>query len=72
MLNDEVLEAVSQGRFHVYAMDSVEQGLEILTGVPAGQADNRGEYPEHSIFGRVQARLDAYGKAQLKNAEADA
>lgn len=71
MLNDEVLEAVSQGRFHVYAMDTVEQGLEILTGVAAGEADNRGEYPDHSIFGRVQAKLDAFSKEQLRNSSAN-
>lgn len=67
MLNDEVLVATSQGRFHVYAMDNVSQGLEILTGMAAGEADNRGEYPANSIFGAVQAKLDAYGKAQPKN-----
>lgn len=67
MLDDEVLEAALQGRFHVYAMDSVSQGLEILTGMAVGEVDNRGEYPANTIFGCVQTKLDAFGKEQLKS-----
>jgi len=71
MLNDEVVDAARQGRFHIYAIDTVQQGLEILTGITAGQADSRGEYDQHSIFGRVQAKLDSFGKADLKKKDSD-
>lgn len=64
MLNDEVLEAVRGGRFHIYAIDYVEQGLELLTGLAAGAVDLRGEYEQSSIFGLVQSKLDKYGKEQ--------
>lgn len=62
MLNDDVLEAVIQGRFHVYAICTVEQGLEILSGIAAGTADPRGEYSQNSIYGQVQAKLDNFSK----------
>ena len=57
MLRDEVVDAVRQGMFHVYAVDSVDQGIEILSGMPAGTRRKDGTYPARSINGRVVARL---------------
>jgi lon-related putative ATP-dependent protease len=57
MLNNEVVEAVRNGLFAVYPVDTVEQGIEILTGVAAGQRDKKGRYPAKSVFGLVDARL---------------
>lgn len=57
MLNDEVLEAVDNGDFHVYAVKSVDEGIEILTGLEAGQRDKDGRYPEESVYGRADNRL---------------
>ncbi len=57
MLDRAVVEAAEQGRFHVWAVDHVEQAMELLTGLPAGVADARGDYPPDSINGLVQARL---------------
>lgn len=66
MLNDDVMEAARQGKFHVYAISTVEQGLEILTGIDAGAADSRGEYSQNSVYGQVQAKLDRYAREQKK------
>ena len=57
MLNNEVVESVRSGQFAVYPVDTVEQGIEILTGVAAGKPDKKGRYPAKSVFGRVDARL---------------
>ena len=62
VLNNEVTAAVEAGRFHVYAINSIEEGIELLTGVPAGEADESGLYPEGSINARVVARLEAMGE----------
>ena len=57
MLNDEVVEAVEQGNFNIYAVSSVEEGIEILTGTKAGKRNSKGEYPQNSVYGRVDKRL---------------
>jgi len=48
---------VAQGRFHLYAVETVAQGIEILTGVPAGGRDASGRFPASSVFGRVERRI---------------
>jgi len=58
MLNDEVSEAIRNGRFHIWAVRTIDEGLEVLTGVPAGQADAEGNYPEGTVNFRVSKRLD--------------
>ncbi len=57
MLKDEVVEAVADGKFHVYAVDDIKEGVEILTGISAGEQDEEGKFPEETIFGRVDKRL---------------
>ncbi|HEV2386087.1 MAG TPA: ATP-binding protein [Candidatus Acidoferrales bacterium] len=57
MLRKDVVEAVSAGRFHVYAVETIDQGIALLTGVPAGERDVQGRFPEGSINQRVEARL---------------
>ncbi len=57
MLREDVVEAVRRGQFSIWAVSSVDQGIEILTGVPAGSPDAEGRYPAESINGRVEARL---------------
>ena len=58
MLREDVVEAVRRGKFHVYPIDHVDQGIEILTGIRAGQRDESGRYPEETINARVVKRLD--------------
>ncbi len=58
MLREDVRQAVAGGTFHIYPVNTVDEGLEILTGVPAGEMDDEGYYPEDSVHGRVQDRLE--------------
>ena len=57
MLRREVVDAVRDGRFRIWAVDSVDEGIEILTGVPAGAPDARGRYPAGTINRRVTDTL---------------
>ena len=57
MLSDAVVEAVAAGKFHIWAVDHVDQGIELLTGVPAGQSDENGEFPEGTVHHAVKKRL---------------
>ncbi len=66
MLRDDVLEAAAAGRFHVYAVSTVQEGIELLTGVAAGEADERGVYADETVFGRVQTRLAEFAKKAEK------
>ncbi|MFW6457701.1 MAG: Lon protease family protein, partial [Planctomycetota bacterium] len=61
MLNEDVVEAVENGNFCVYAVNSVKEGIEILTGIPAGERDENGEFPEDSVFGKVDQRMREMG-----------
>lgn len=63
MLKHEIIEAVQQGKFHIYAVRTVEEGISLLTGVPAGnrQPEN-GNYPENTVFNLVDRRLREYAE----------
>jgi lon-related putative ATP-dependent protease len=60
MLRHDVVAAAEAGRFTVNAIDTVDQGLELLTGIPAGQPDADGNYPPGTLNQRVAARLDGF------------
>lgn len=62
MINREVLEAVKDGKFHIWKVHSVDEGIEILTGVPAGEPDSKGEFPKSSIHGKVKEKLHKWMK----------
>jgi lon-related putative ATP-dependent protease len=57
MLRHDVIDAVGEGRFHIYPVETVDEGIEILTGVPAGERGPDGNYPEGSINFKVEQRL---------------
>ena len=57
MLDTRVVEACRQGRFHVWAVDTVDEGMELLTGLPMGRRGDDGRYPEGTVNARVEARL---------------
>ncbi|QSX08165.1 AAA family ATPase [Alkalibacter rhizosphaerae] len=67
MLKDEVLDAVAQGKFHIYTVPTVKEGIELLTDMPAGDEDEKGEYPEASLFGKVVKRLKESEQNEKKN-----
>ncbi len=70
MLDDEVVAAVREGRFHVWAVRSIDEGIELLTGHPAGERDADGLYPADSVHGLVQERLARYAE-RLRDFDAD-
>lgn len=57
MLDEEVIEAVRQGKFRICAVSCVDEGIEILTGVPAGARGEDGAFPEGTVHALVDARL---------------
>jgi lon-related putative ATP-dependent protease len=60
MLEDEVVAAIEAGKFHVWAVGHIAEGIEILTGVSAGNVRNeKGEYPPDTIFAKVEARFNS-------------
>jgi lon-related putative ATP-dependent protease len=57
MLRQEVMDAVKQGKFHVYAVSTVDEGIEVLTGVKAGEKNEDGSYPDGTINYKVDKKL---------------
>ena len=57
MLRHDVVDAVQAGKFKIYSVESIDQGIEILTGEPAGERDSSGKFPADSVNQRVEARL---------------
>ncbi len=57
MLHRRVVEAAEAGQFHVYPVETIDQGIEILTGMPAGERDADGRFPEGTLNHRVESRL---------------
>jgi len=60
MLKKEVIDAVKKREFHIFQVSTIEEGIEILTGVPAGVPDENDQYPVNTIYGKVQAKLKGY------------
>jgi len=58
MLRHDVVDAVVADRFHIYAVDTVDEAVSLLTGVDAGSLDEHMQYPSGSVNQRVAARLD--------------
>ncbi|NDJ53586.1 MAG: AAA family ATPase [Chloroflexi bacterium] len=63
MLKDAVRDAVREGQFTIQAIKTIDEGIELLMGQPAGQMNPDGSYPEGSVHHAVQARLAAYAEA---------
>jgi lon-related putative ATP-dependent protease len=66
MLREDVVEAARSGRFNVYAIASIDEAIELLTGVPAGQRDDAGAFPEGSVNRRVERRLEDLAAARRR------
>jgi ATP-dependent Lon protease len=66
MLRDEVIDAVAKGKFHIYPIGTIEQGIEILTGVPAGKRTATGKFEAGGVFAKVDARLRTMADLQKK------
>ena len=59
-LNDEVIEAVKNGTFHIYPISTIDEGIEILTGIKAGEKNDDGTYEENTINDLVYKKLKCY------------
>ena len=66
-LSDEVIEAVKKGKFHIYAVKTIDEGIEILTGVPAGKKDKNGKFPLGTINYLAQEKLKKFSKIAESN-----
>ena len=70
MLRQDVADAIREKRFHVYAVSTVEEGIELLTGVAAGLPAADGTYAPSSVYGRAEARLQKFHDALVARREA--
>jgi predicted ATP-dependent protease len=70
MLRPDVVEAVREGAFHIYAVQSIEEGIELLTGMPAGVKEN-GAYPPNTINHRVEQRLKEFADGLKRFGESE-
>jgi predicted ATP-dependent protease len=65
MLRHDIVEAAAAGTFAIYPIDTVDQGLELLTGIPAGEPGPDGAYPPGTLNHRIAARLDGFAEAAV-------
>lgn len=67
MLRQEVIETVTNGKFHIYAVSQIDECLELLTGTPAGEKDAEGKFPEGTVHYKVDQRLRELNKEKKDN-----
>ena len=63
MLRQDVVDAAAKGKFHVYPVETIDQGIELLTGVPAGEPDQEGDFPAGTVNGLAQATLREFARS---------
>lgn len=66
VFKQEVVEAAKVGKFSLYAVKTIEEGITILTGVEVGEIDKRGNYSKDSVNGRIMTRLQNFTKMVQK------
>ena len=66
-LQKDVIESVKERKFHIYAISTIDEGIEILTGVPAGKQNSDGKYPAGTINYLVYEKLKKYYENSKKN-----
>jgi len=62
MLREDVVEAVQKGLFHIYPIRTIDEGIEILTGVEAGKPDKKGQYPKGTVHYLVNQKLQEFAE----------
>jgi ATP-dependent Lon protease len=67
MLREDVVEACKRGDFHIYAVATIHEAIEILTGVPAGERTAEGDYPEGTVLAQAVARADEFWRRTLRS-----
>ena len=66
VLRHDVIQAIEKKQFHIYKVGTIEEGIEVLTGVKAGQPDSNFFYPENTVFGKTQEKLKKYHKLSMQ------
>jgi len=66
VLRPDVVKAVADGRFHIYPIETIDQGIELLTGMPTGERGADGAFPEGTVFRKVADRLRAMAESRQK------
>jgi predicted ATP-dependent protease len=66
MLRRDVIEAVEKGQFNVYPVSSVDEAIELLSGIPAGDRDPTGKFTAGSVNERVDTRLRQLAESQIE------
>ena len=72
MLRNDIVEAAKDGKFRVHAVDNIYDAIELMTGVPAGQLDKEGAYPEGSLLAQAQEKVGEYWRKSLASPHAQA
>ena len=62
MLREDVVQAVRDGKFHIYSVKTIDEGIELLTGIPAGEKQADGTYPEGTVNERVDRQLSEFAE----------
>jgi predicted ATP-dependent protease len=70
MLPEEIIDAVKAGKFHIYSVHNIDEGIEILTGVKAGKLNKNGSYTRNSVYDRVNQKLQELIKPSKPELEA--
>ena len=69
MLPKNIVEAVKNNKFVIYAINNIDEGVEILMDIPAGKMNKNGSYPKNSLYGKVDAKLNQMYKIAKANGE---
>ncbi len=64
MLKEEVVQSVKEGTFHIYAIETIDEGMELLTGMEMGERNEDGEYPEETVNFKVESKLKKFASIQ--------
>ena len=65
-LSDNVIDAVKSGLFHIYSVSTIDEGIEVLTGVPAGKKDKNGKFPSGTVNYLAYEKLKKYAEVNAK------
>jgi predicted ATP-dependent protease len=71
LLRHDVKKVVAAGHFSIYPISHIDEAIQLLTGIPAGEPDTDGNYPATSINGKVQARLQEFAELRRNFARGD-